>query len=499
MLRRLGRVMRELGYSQMAWRNAEAMVQHRSNVSTRLCEGALYEVARNLVRSLGRTRVPRLSVFGMPAVAPSTGTVFDMQLPASSPPARPAPCCSVIASWRPSRFGLTGILAPARAKSAVALWRAKSGASAKALPPESVLAPLFSLDSAPTALAQRNDVWVWWPGGRRVSTQEICGFFGVPRCSRLVSALSAPPTTSAAAAMLLGKSVSSGVAEALSRRLIAVGALVPPVLYSSGCSGIDGFYPGLRAATGGRATYVHAAESADGARRVLAAAYGLRSGAIHKDVRSTAACTAERTQLRVDTPDCNKLSRRFHGRCDTSVAEGAVDAYATLGYLRRGRAEVAIIENVAERDSVEVFTEVVTKGLPGYKWSTAVVCPRRDCGGLMDRERLFLIGYGPAAQRRVAATSAREACAAPEETVIDGMLFRASALEAPTVILDAVAVVRASGGGSEPRGRLPAAVRQRGERCLDAEALAADASRRAALGTTGAARAARAVRGRVRG
>ena len=52
---------------------------------------------------------------------------------------------------------------------------------------------------------------------------------------------------------------------------------------------------------------------------------------------------------------------------------------------------------------------------------------------------------------------------ATEDTVVDGVLFRASARSAVlTVILDAVAVVRASGGGSEPRGRLPAAVSQGG-------------------------------------
>ena len=103
-------------------------------------------------------------------------------------------------------FGLTGIVAPARARAVVRKWREGTGSGPTALPPRHVLRVCFWRTHAPTALASSGDCWVWWPGGRRVSPAEMCLFFGMEPACGLARALCDSRTVAPTTAVgLLGR------------------------------------------------------------------------------------------------------------------------------------------------------------------------------------------------------------------------------------------------------------------------------------------------------
>ena len=108
-----------------------------------------------------------------------------------------------------------------------------------------------------------------------------------------------------------------------------------------------------------------------------------------------------------------------------------------------GRAEVAIVENVAGRDVEEALSAVVA-ALPLYEWRAKVVRARDDLGLPMARDRLFLVGLGAAARRRV--TSRAKARERPRRTVAPG---RSSSEPAPSVVHGASEGLEASATTAE--------------------------------------------------
>ena len=381
--------------SAMATRNAsEVLLWHAKCTAALPAPEQRRRRVHAILRKLRRRHAAPMPNLGVEALPPSAEDVFSLQLtPSPGDDARLVSCASAtIARWQPERFGLTGIVAPARARAAVRKWREGTGSGPTALPPRHVLRVCFWRTHAPTALASSGDCWVWWPGGRRVSPAEMCLFFGMEPACGLARALCDSRTVAPTTAVgLLGRAVASGVAASITRRLLDEGALRPPLSYASGCSGIDGFFAGVAQATGGRVTYLHAAEKRADARRVLSVAHGLADENIYMDACGAAASTARRVDLYVATPDCSLLSRRNHERCDAAVADGATRAWATLGFLANRRADVAVLENVAGADVVEALS-ALARALSGYTWRAQTLCARKDCGLLMARERHFLVG-----------------------------------------------------------------------------------------------------------
>ena len=394
--------------SAAARRNAAAVLEAHAQATqgagprTKLLVDRARVIERKLLRR-ARARLPRFEL--PPREAPPVMGVRALKdAPCPAAPVVPkAAGAELVASWQPERFGLEGIVCLVRAKAIHARWSAGPQGRQGGLPPRPVMERIVRSDVAATHLANASDAYMWWPEGTPATVTEYLRFYGTPSESPLAVVLSDPDRISCRDAVAaVGRGVPSEAVCAIVEMLMKEGAVLPPTTWASSCSGIDMAYPGAVKATGGRLRYLHASERREPMRAVLKAAHGLCEAQIFRDATSEAAATAPKCGIYFNSADCSEMSSRFHGRSEASVASGAVAAGATLGFLALGRAEVAILENVAGRDVEEALSGVVA-ALPLYAWRARTVRARADLGLLMDRDRLFLVGLSATAQRRVAA------------------------------------------------------------------------------------------------
>mmetsp|Transcript_2247 Transcript_2247/g.4961 ORF Transcript_2247/g.4961 Transcript_2247/m.4961 type:complete len:305 (-) Transcript_2247:352-1266(-) len=200
---------------------------------------------------------------------------------------------------------------------------------------------------------------------------EVCRAFGLSDGSPLTAALRRGRCPTNAVSMA-GRGIHAGVAAAVLRWLDARALLPAHPTYASSCSGVDFFAAALHER--GAFAYMHAAECDKQCRAVLMDAWGLAAARIHEDAASAAARTAAHVDLYVASPSCVDFSARRHGRDDAVVAEGALDANSTVGFILDGRARVVVVENVAERDGVAAITTILARA--PYDWRFAELDPR---------------------------------------------------------------------------------------------------------------------------
>jgi site-specific DNA-cytosine methylase len=91
------------------------------------------------------------------------------------------------------------------------------------------------------------------------------------------------------------------------------------------------------------------------------------------------------------SPDCSKFSRRFHGRDAETVVDGAIDTERVLAFVRARRAEIVVVENVAENDGVSAITTILAS-VGGYTWMKQKLSAREHAGAPVTREREFWVG-----------------------------------------------------------------------------------------------------------
>jgi hypothetical protein len=196
----------------------------------------------------------------------------------------------------------------------------------------------------------------------------------------------------ASAVQMLGRAIHAGVALALLRTLDRSGLLPPRVRYASACSGIDTFAEAVDVLRPGTWEYVHAPRGRmrrTAPRGVLERAWGLSPDDIYVDAADTAG--AAEVDLYMISPDCSKFSRRFHGRVADTVVDGAVDTSRVLAFVRACRAEVVVVENVAESDGVSAITTILTD-IKDYTWMKQTLSAREHAGAPVTRAREFWVG-----------------------------------------------------------------------------------------------------------
>ena len=383
--------------------------------------------------------------------------------------------------------GRPGAIAPERAKS-----RVRREASPN----------VVHLNYLPTLTAGRADCWWWLDGDRYFSIEEAARACGVPEGGPLVRALAEGGGLSPIVALgALGQGVhgccflhvfEDAVADL---RASSVGDVFT---YGAAYVGVDtacaAIYPALQALgeQGLPWRYAFAAEGRSDLARALLAAWGehgLAADCVVSDAQHLAFQGFGPVTLFVCTPDCRHFSRRNQAPTRAEQAATLANLEAALKYVREQLPLRVIVENVAEMCVMLPISAILGR-LRDYIWTRVTLCPYRHFGVPTMRLRSYWTG-------RLVGTVVAASVDTTEETVVDGILFRADTLAAaPTVILDAVAVGPARACASEPRGRLSAAVQLRGQRVIDFEKKAFAESFRTVLGTTGAAREARAARGR---
>ena len=377
-----------------------AVLNHHKNKAAAVPAGRVQALAEALARAMRRraAECPPLASIGVPAAAALSPTSFmewvDADLPSGSAvrktPARNSGTgpFGYWAKWRMDRVGTTGVVCFARAGDRVRDWRKASEASDNDPPPLALATALVHADILPTATAAKQDQY-WLSGqGRYMAVHEVARAFGLRDTSPLTIALGecARP---ASAVQMLGRAIHAGVALALLRTLDRSGLLPPRVRYASACSGIDTFAEAVDVLRPGAWEYVHAAECDAAPRGVLARAWGLSPSEIYADAADTA--DADEVDLYMVSPDCSKFSRRFHGRDVDTVADGAVDTQRVLAFVQARRAELVVVENVAESDGVSAITTILT-GIGGYTWMKQTLSAREHAGAPVTREREFWVG-----------------------------------------------------------------------------------------------------------
>ena len=315
--RRAFRLM-ERDTSAAARRNAAAVVDAHvvATVGAGPNTKLLIDRARVLERKLLRRALARLPRFELPPrpAEPVSG------VRALKDPVRPRAAVSkaagakLVASWRPERFGLQGIVCLVRAKAIYARWLASPQGRRGDLPPRSIMERIVRSDVAATHLANPSDAYMWWPEGTPVTVTEYLRFYGTPPESPLTAVLSDPAQISPRDAITaIGRGVSSEAVCAIVEMLLNEGAITTPTTWASSCSGVDMAFPGAVKATGGRLRYLHAAEWREPMRGVLKAAYGLLEDQIFQDATSAAAAAAPKCGIYFNSADCTEMSSRNHG------------------------------------------------------------------------------------------------------------------------------------------------------------------------------------------
>jgi hypothetical protein len=359
---------------------------------------ALLEMVIRTIRSnAARCAAPTsLGIPPSPGLSPSTFLAWIDDEPA--PPARPNPPPARgaiqgpmrrVQEWDLARINLEAAVCFGRSAERVAKWRRGPGVADGATPSLDMLSGLVHARTLPTLTSSRADHWWLLKRARYMTVVEVARAFGLADDNPLTVALRAVkcPTT---AVELAGRGIHASVARLILRWLDSRGHIPARPTYASSCSGVDFFAAALHAFRGGAFTYVHAAECRPDARSVLRRAWGLAESAIHADARDPAASAAPCVDLYVASPDCTHFSRRRHGKTSASIADGAQQVAATLGFVIAGRARVVVVENVAEPDGVGAINTVL-RGAP-YTWHYQRLDALEHAGQPVSREREFWVG-----------------------------------------------------------------------------------------------------------
>ena len=298
----------------------------------------------------------------------------------------------LIREWGLEDSSLKGAICCARAGGRVREWRTRTKQDKGALPPAALRDALVHQKCLPTAVASRADHWWLLDLRRWMAPIEVTRAFGVRDESPLTSALLAiNPITAVETA---GRGIHAGVAARILRLLDTEGHLPGAVRYGSACSGVDFFAEALEIVRPGNWQYCHAAESDEQVSRTLLEAWrprGLRPCNIWRDAASEAAANAPELDLFVISPECVRFSRRRHGRDAGDTAAGGVHTFECSPFLRRCRAAVVVMENVAEKTAISTITQVL-RMVKGYDWSRQTLDPSRHAASPVHRERSYWIG-----------------------------------------------------------------------------------------------------------
>ena len=377
-----------------------AVLNHHKNKVAAMPAGQVQAAAEALARAMRRraAECPPLESIGVPAAAAMNPITLmgwvDKDLPVGASvrktPTRESGTgpFGYWSKWHMDRVAASGVVCFARAGDRVRDWRKTSGASDNVPPPIALATALVHTDILPTATAAKQDQY-WITGlGRYMAVHEVARAFGLRDESPLTLEL-CECARPASAVQMLGRAIHAGVALALLRTLDRGGLLPPRVRYASACSGIDTFAEAVDVLRPGAWEYVHAAECDAAPRGVLARAWGLGPDDIYMDAADTAG--AAQVDLYIISPDCSKFSRRFHGRDVETVVDGAVDTERVLAFVRARRAEIVVVENVAESDGVSAITTILA-GIEGYTWMKQTLSAREHAGAPVTREREFWVG-----------------------------------------------------------------------------------------------------------
>ena len=187
----------------------------------------------------------------------------------------------------------------------------------------------------------------------------------------------------------------TSVAGAIVATLMRRGLAKEGLRYGSAFSGIDTFAAGLEEELGAQWEYTFASESDPTTREALVEAWqcrGLTREHCYKDARKGEALTAPKTDLFVLTAECEAHSKRNHHRSSGGQKTSLVDIWAALGYVRKRRPSVVVVENVTDVSATGGITGLLER-LDGYELESGELDPREVAGMPVARERKFWVLY----------------------------------------------------------------------------------------------------------
>ena len=123
----------------------------------------------------------------------------------------------------------------------------------------------------------------------------------------------------------------------------------------------------------------------------LQAAWGLEAASVYYDAGGTDALSERAVDLLVLSPECNKFSRRRHGRDNEMVTAGAIDAERALRAVAAGLARVVVVENVDEPDGVAAISTVLQRAR-SYEWYSQTLDPHVHAACPVTRTRRYWVG-----------------------------------------------------------------------------------------------------------
>ena len=397
----------EKALTQIQFANASSILRDNRAAILELPKAERSQKARYVLRSCRRRAAdcPTLPSLGIPKAAAVTPASFlDLIATAPKLPVRATPSAEraegpleYVRRWDLGRVQHQGAVVFSRAGGRVREWLKRHDDASEAEIELSLANALVHKDILPTLTANKQDQ-PWLTGPQRyMSVHEVCRCMGLRDRSPITRAL-ASMRYPANAVQLLGKAVHAGVASLIVSMLEQEGLLPVYLTYASACSGIDTFAEALDVARpGGMFLYAHAAESDGAALDVLQRIWALPRARMYRDAADTA--DAPCVHLYMLTPDCHDFSKRRHGRDAEIVAQGAVEASYVSPFLAAGRATVAVVENVDERDGVGHLTTLVA-AFPAYSWRSQRLAADEHAGFPTSRERRFWVGVRHDAVRR---------------------------------------------------------------------------------------------------
>ena len=230
---------------------------------------------------------------------------------------------------------------------------------------------------------------------RFMTVEETLRAFGVPAQSLLWKALTARKEgpSPCDATRFLGRSVHTGVALQIVKKLVSEGLIAPGMTYGSAFSGIDTFAAAVEAEMGEDWTYVFASECEAAPRRSLLRAWGprgLKEEACFEDARGDHAACADQVDFYVTTPECTAHSRRNHTPSAKEQRTSLEEFWASLAYVRRRHPRVVVVENVHEPSSVGPMTGLLSR-IPGYEIESGELTPQTVAKMPIARDRHFWV------------------------------------------------------------------------------------------------------------
>ena len=215
---------------------------------------------------------------------------------------------------------------------------------------------------------------------RFMTVEETMRAFGITEGGRMWKALRARSgvLSPAAAISCLGRSVHTGVARQVVKKLVADGAVSAGCRYGSAYSGVDTFAAAVEAELGNDWRYEFASEPSPAVRRGLLYAWGpkgLREQMCFHDAGGEDATSAPTVDLFVITPECTAHSRRNHDQSAQDQRCSLEAFWSSLEYVREQRPGVVVVENVHEPSSTGPMTGLLGR-IGGYSMEVGTLDPR---------------------------------------------------------------------------------------------------------------------------